>query len=439
MDVPLSKVGKVRSLIFTNARWPQFRSSELANTRRHAEHRPAPNDGTLVCRWKFKIYSVPQGRSKKPVEEVLERIGVTEVNNPHYRVEDVRLSQQWRGEVTPGGSWAAGSTLPKSEEHGNMAPTPRRSGQKYAENQHIRVDVLHLSPPCQPFSPAHTRPSPQDDENIFALYSCNALIDKVRPRIITVEETFGLPMQRHQDYFHGFLNDFTQYGRLIMIAAAPGEKLPQFPEPTHSEACGQGLKSYNTIKRAIAGLRPTDDLHDLARVKRFYPHKGRYNPDKLGSTLTTGGADFVYFDGTRDFTLREIACLQGFPKNHQFIGSITAVKRQIGNAFAPNTVKILYQHVEKWLLKEDNKFEYKPAPQNIVLLDDDLDSDSSHTSYQSSSSPEPDMMDLTEDVMIIDTDEAPRSRISRRRIQSVRSRIWDDEDDLVDAVMIDLT
>ncbi|KAG9258670.1 S-adenosyl-L-methionine-dependent methyltransferase [Emericellopsis atlantica] len=498
MDVPLNKVGKVRSLIFTNALWPQFRSSELANTRRHAEYRPTPNDSTLVCRWKFKIYSIPQGRSKKPVEEVFETISVTEVDNPRHRVEDYHLSQQWRGGVTPGGAWAAGDTLPKSAEHVDI--TPRRRGQKYtvldafsgagglsrgaqsagfkithaidksdeetsvhdfiryAEGQHIRVDILHLSPPCQYFSPAHTHPSIHDDENIFALYSCNALIDKVRPRIITVEQTFGLPMKRHEVYFHGFLNDFTQYGysvrwkivrlctwglaqdrrRLIMIAAAPGEKLPPFPKPTHSDVGGQDLKRYNTIKKAIAGLRPTDDLHDLARVKRFYPPKGRYDPNKLSRTITTGGADFVYFDGTRDFTLREFACLQGFPMNHEFIGGRTAVKRQIGNAFAPNTVKVLYQHIEKWLLKEDKKIEYQPALPDIVLLDDDLDSDSSHTSYQSSSSPEPEMMDLTEDVMIIDTEETHRSQASSRRVRSARSRIWDNEDD-VDAVMIDLT
>ena len=55
-----------------------------------------------------------------------------------------------------------------------------------AENSH--VDVLHLSPPCQTFSIAHTRPGINDDANSAAIFSVRELLSTVRPRIATIEE-----------------------------------------------------------------------------------------------------------------------------------------------------------------------------------------------------------------------------------------------------------
>lgn len=44
------------------------------------------------------------------------------------------------------------------------------------------VDIMHLSPPCQPFSPAHTIASPERDEiNEAAMFSACHLLEVVRP------------------------------------------------------------------------------------------------------------------------------------------------------------------------------------------------------------------------------------------------------------------
>lgn len=52
------------------------------------------------------------------------------------------------------------------------------------------------------------------------------------------------------------------------------------------------------------------------RTEFFKPEKGRYlHPTK-----------------NRAITHYEAAMLQGFPLNHQFVGSKTAIARQIGNA-----------------------------------------------------------------------------------------------------------
>lgn len=259
--------------------------------------------------------------------------------------------------------------------------------------RNVRVDVLHFSPPCQYFSPAHTHNSVHDDDNIFALFGCNQLIYKTRPRIITVEQTFGITHDRHVEYLWALIGDFTQFGysvrwkvvrfstwgaaqdrkRLIIIAAAPGEKLPPFPEATHSEHGGGGLQRFNTIGRAIRGLRDGDDLHDLDRARHFRPRRLAYNSERLAPTITTGGTGTYYPDGTREFTLRELANLQGFPLIHRFYGNKTSIKKQIGNAFPPNIVCLLYKHIEKWLLKEDGMGPYQPPLDDVVMIDDDSD------------------------------------------------------------------
>lgn len=76
----------------------------------------------------------------------------------------------------------------------------------------FRVDVLHISPPCQPFSPAHTIPSPERDEmNQAALPSVWQLVEKLKPRIVTMEETEGL-FTRHKEWFSLLINTFTSLG-----------------------------------------------------------------------------------------------------------------------------------------------------------------------------------------------------------------------------------
>jgi DNA (cytosine-5)-methyltransferase 1 len=274
----------------------------------------------------------------------------------------------------------------------------RGSIDEYVRNQRreVRADILHLSPPCQYFSPAHTHESANDDANIFALFSCGTLINKVKPRLITVEETFGLTHERHRIYLHTLINDLTQYGysvrwkvirlctwgsaqdrkRLVMIAAGPGEQLPPFPVPTHSEHGLGGTTRFNTMRQALAGLRSGDDLHDLHAAKKYVPPRPAYDPNRLAGTLTCGGADFCYPDGTRDFTLREFASLQGFPRYHRFLGTRTNVKRQIGNAFPPNTVRVLYGHLKAWLLERDGMITNRDLNNDDVIMLDAPDTES---------------------------------------------------------------
>jgi len=76
----------------------------------------------------------------------------------------------------------------------------------------FQVDVLHISPPCQPFSPAHTIPNErQDDANEAALCSTQQLLEVVRPRVVIMEETEGL-VGRHPEWFSMLIHIFNNVG-----------------------------------------------------------------------------------------------------------------------------------------------------------------------------------------------------------------------------------
>ncbi|KAG6016140.1 hypothetical protein E4U54_002235 [Claviceps lovelessii] len=260
-----------------------------------------------------------------------------------------------------------------------------------AKDVYIRPDILHMSPPCQFFSPAHTRSCAHDEENTDAILCSHALVRKLRPRLITLEETFGLRFSQHQEYFHSLIGDLTHHGysvrwkvvelctwgsaqtrkRLVIIAAGPGERLPPFPPATHSKKSADALPPYNTIRRALSKIKPGDDLHDMAAVSHFNPPRPRLDFDTQIGTIVTSPSRIYYPDGKRNYTLREYACLQGFPISHRFRGTNTSIKRQIGNAFPPNTVRLLYKHLEQWLLKQDDIANYRPPLAELITFDEE--------------------------------------------------------------------
>ena len=80
-------------------------------------------------------------------------------------------------------------------------------------NEDYKVDILHLSPPCQPWSPAHTRPGRNDESNGASFLATEELLKKTRPRIVTLEETFGLTRT---------LDNLTWFNAMIQILTKLG-------------------------------------------------------------------------------------------------------------------------------------------------------------------------------------------------------------------------
>ncbi|KAL9131499.1 MAG: hypothetical protein Q9217_000578 [Psora testacea] len=239
----------------------------------------------------------------------------------------------------------------------------------------LRVDILHLSPPCQPFAPCHTRAGKDDDMNQATFFAVAELIEKVKPRIITLEETFGLT--RTVDnvmWFKAMVQMFTKKGysvrwkvfnlcdfglpqprkRFFIFASCPGEPLPDFPEPTHCKLADQHLypdrRPYMTVNEAITGIPTNISLHNPDTVQRLNnpPFDGNL---PLRSTITCASGARYHPSGSRNFTLREIACLQGFPLEHEF--GKTRVRKQIGNAVPPIVAKTFFEQIIKTLQKTD--------------------------------------------------------------------------------------
>ncbi|OAA40157.1 C-5 cytosine methyltransferase DmtA [Beauveria brongniartii RCEF 3172] len=456
VDVEPQRVIRWRTLIITNAPFP----AHAADINRYAHSRSleqkriaAEKSAHIVCRWAMTIiYSITATNRNKAEEELLEHLRSDDLLDAKYRVSDNKVSELWRGPRQRGGGW---KTTPESLKSLDT-PISRCPGQtytlfdsfsgaggvsrgaqdagfkiryaidkerelyecdtkKYAEKKQRKpVDILHLSPPCQVWSPAHTHDGPNDAANTEALYTCRSLITQCRPRIITLEQTFGITHAKHVNHFWALIRDFTDLGysvrwsvirlctwgspqdrkRLIMIASAPGEQVPPFPAPTHSEYGGNGTKPFNTVASTLARVRRGDSLHNPEDVQSFHPPRPSWDANTLGRTITTGGANSYHPSGRRDFTLRELACLQGFPKTHEFVGTLTKIRRQIGNAFPPNTVYVLYKHLHDWLLKEDNVDSYVPEDDVMVIDDEDSDISGSESVIFGEARVSPDMDDV---------------------------------------------
>ncbi len=426
MAVLVSNIKCSRDLRITNAPFPEHRFTNDEYGEKGKKW--VEDNAQLVCRSRYQVHF--HGDNEKPYEWALVQINEDEAD-PEFKISDEQNLSRWRGGKVPGGSYssAAGVSQPMVDLEGSSNHAPHLArGQQYtagdvfagaggasrgieraglklvfavdywdhavetlranfqdtriynmnvtdfitSDDTKCDVDILHLSPPCQFWSPAHTVAGKNDENNIAVLFSCGDLVKKFRPRLFTVEQTFGILSPKFSEYFNTLLHNFTclnysvrwkvtplaNYGvpqlrkRLLMIGSAPGEALPTFPAPTHNKHGTGGLKPWTTALSILAPLSsPTFAHHPLNQPKPLHPPKEPWDPSKLARTITTNGGQNYHWTGERDFTLLEYAVLQGFPVRHQFRGR--SIKKQIGNAFAPSVVRVLYRHLVRWLLEQD--------------------------------------------------------------------------------------
>ena len=77
----------------------------------------------------------------------------------------------------------------------------------------FKVDILHLSPPCQPYSPAHTVHGQNDEANQATFLAVEGILEKAKPRVVTLEETFGLTRTDvNKEWFTAIVHIFTKLG-----------------------------------------------------------------------------------------------------------------------------------------------------------------------------------------------------------------------------------
>lgn len=71
--------------------------------------------------------------------------------------------------------------------------------------------VWHLSCPCQTWSPAHTHEAVTDADNTAALSCVEPLLKKIKPTILTLEQTSGL-VTHHPEFFAYLLHQISSSG-----------------------------------------------------------------------------------------------------------------------------------------------------------------------------------------------------------------------------------
>ena len=433
----LNEAVRIRRVNFTNQRYENLNTKTHANALRNA--RDDREIGELFCR----LRRVQIASSSQRVLEDSIRTLTAEEADERYRVDERGLRNGWRGSrVVPGGGYSteqevftldgkyekvrvqkytvgdafcggggitrgafmaglhcvfgfdcnedaintyranfeAKGTLGLLESVDAFLCRVERLG--FLDRQVYMVDILHISPPCQFFSPAHTVANDEKDaENEAVIFSVQQLLQTLKPRIVTVEETFGL--LRHFEHLSALVNIFVSVGysvrwkicnlanwgvpqqrkRLLFIAAGPGERLPPFPKPTH----GEGLKKPVTIRNTLDSI-PRCATRQEIPTGGVWP-KNPFSADTLSMTLTcNGGQNNYHPTGTRAYTIREIASLQTFPWYHVFPGKIlTVARRQIGNAVPPLVGKAMYQEIIK-VLKETDEADLAAGNRDVDMV-----------------------------------------------------------------------
>ena len=266
--------------------------------------------------------------------------------------------------------------------------------------------------PCQPFTRQNTmRPEWDQDERVPLLAHFARLVEDCRPDLVFVENVPGLQkLDADRQPFGGFLSrlyasdyrvDYrpvrlARYGipqsrrRLVLVGSRHGAI--HLPDETHGP--GMPKERYATVRDWISHLPPirAGEAHEavpnhkaanlsarnLERVKatpegggnRDWPkhlmlecHKefsgysdvyGRMSWDAPASGLTTrctsySNGRFGHPEQDRAISVREAACLQTFPEDFVFEGSMASMARQVGNAVPARLAKLIGQQFNEHL------------------------------------------------------------------------------------------
>lgn len=231
--VPLAHAFQKRDMKITNALPPYWSFREHTQlSGQGSNHVPrswrVQCDAALVCRY---IHSPLETSTHRPPQAVLRRVSEAEAD-PQWRAQDSKLKADWRGQqlLRPqhtytygdcfsgaGGAamgayqadldiaWAVDCDHNAAATFRGMFPLARfeeRDVTDFLRNEStFKCDIMHLSPPCQAFSPAnrtvrtanpHSATGRSNEANQAIMTAVGDLVKKGRSRVVTVEQTSGL-------------------------------------------------------------------------------------------------------------------------------------------------------------------------------------------------------------------------------------------------------
>lgn len=228
----VEEVVRVRKMIFTNYPW-----------RRHNDAvKDTAHEMPLVCRWKLSVKSKYEGYIERLQPEDLSNT----LDKTRFRSSNDEQRKMFRrkkqgpltgGRYTFGDAFCGAGGVSSGARKANLDikwgfDHDRSAIEAYGSNfpqasalpddveavisaakqdpDSFYVDILHLSPPCQPHSHAHTVAGKDDEINEAAGLCIENLLDAVKPRMVTLEQTDGIISR--PDWFRTFIRSFVAQG-----------------------------------------------------------------------------------------------------------------------------------------------------------------------------------------------------------------------------------
>lgn len=256
------------------------------------------------------------------------------------------------------------------------------------------ADIVVGGPPCPPFSKANINRS----MDICEVNNFWSVVMKTNPKYYLMENVTDIVKVLKR---RNFLLNAADYGVPQTRQRRFYTNLPE-PKPTHSknpsnDLFGNNLKKWVSVREALnlkdgymqdrkitfgsdeyreySIDKPSNTIHTDSRQWYIssYGHK-KQNRDCITRSIDEPSDTVVVANGMRitDFEIKsqkkikhrkeikgferklenkELAILQGFPTTYKFIGSISSVKRQIGNAVPPPMITAVFKQIFE---KENN-------------------------------------------------------------------------------------
>jgi DNA (cytosine-5)-methyltransferase 1 len=253
------------------------------------------------------------------------------------------------------------------------------------------ADIITGGFPCQDFSMISKRGGIETERGNLYTYFVKA-VSEVRPRIFVAENVKGLLTANKGDAIKRITEDFQSLGytlnvklynfahygvaqlrERVLIVGVRNDVLFTYepPKPTHDATnyftSGQALRGVEVVEannehqnikdktrqllalipegKNFAAIDPEHPLYVKGMISHVYKRLDRNKPS---STIIAGGGGGTWgyhYEENRPLTNRERARLFGYPDDFVFEGSITEVRRQIGNSVPPVAAKVIAEQL----------------------------------------------------------------------------------------------
>lgn len=254
------------------------------------------------------------------------------------------------------------------------------------------VDIIIGGFPCQDFSMIWKRGGIETDRGNLYRYFVETVRHK-KPKVFVAENVKGLLTANDGKAVEQIARDFAEIGYIVDVDLYnfANYGVPQLreriflvgvradidwdftkPKATHDSesyiTSGQALSGVKSVKlnqerqniadktRKMLELIPeggnfsdipkTSPLYVKGMISHVYRKLDRKKPSTTIIAGGGGGTWGYHYEEPRPLTNRERARLFGYPDDFFFVGSISEVRKQIGNSVPPPAAKILADHLK---------------------------------------------------------------------------------------------